>query len=120
MVSFRNRAVTAGSGMIMRSDPTLMADVLVWIVLREPVRAVTWVAIAVAIGGIAIMVADTSGGVALKGSLARFDRYSVLLSLPWRCDGAAQRRRWLLTWFQHRCSTLKKCNLRNRRLYPLK
>jgi drug/metabolite transporter, DME family len=44
--------------------------VLGWIVLREPVRAATWVAIAIAIGGIAIMVADKSGGVVLKGSLA--------------------------------------------------
>jgi drug/metabolite transporter (DMT)-like permease len=34
------------------------------------VRVATWVAIAVAIGGIAIMVADMSGSVALKGSLA--------------------------------------------------
>ena len=38
--------------------------------LREPVRTATWIAIAVAIGGIAIMVADKSGGVFLKGSLA--------------------------------------------------
>src|SRR6056300_1360839 len=47
-----------------------MAAVLGWLVLHEPVRTATWVAIAVAIGGIAIMVADKSGSVALKGSLA--------------------------------------------------
>ena len=36
--------------------------------LREPVRRATWIAIAVALGGIAIMVSDKSGGVLLKGS----------------------------------------------------
>jgi drug/metabolite transporter (DMT)-like permease len=34
------------------------------------VRIATWIAIAIAIGGIAIMVADKSGSVALNGSLA--------------------------------------------------
>jgi len=47
-----------------------MAAVLGWIVLKEPVRVATWIAIAVALGGIAIMVADKSGSVVFKGSLA--------------------------------------------------
>jgi len=40
------------------------------VVLKEPVRGATWIAIAVALGGIAIMAADKSGNVALIGSLA--------------------------------------------------
>ena len=56
--------------MLLFATAPFMAAVLGWIVLREPVRAATWIAIAVAIGGIAIMVADKSGSVALKGSLA--------------------------------------------------
>ena len=47
-----------------------LAAVLGWLLLRESVRAATWIAITVAIGGIAIMIADKSGSVALNGSLA--------------------------------------------------
>ena len=56
--------------MLLFATAPFLAAVLGWIVLREPVRTATWIAIAVAIGGIAIMVADKSGGVAFKGSLA--------------------------------------------------
>jgi drug/metabolite transporter (DMT)-like permease len=56
--------------MLLFATAPFMAAVLGWVVLHEPVRTATWVAIAVAIGGIAIMVADKSGSVALKGSLA--------------------------------------------------
>lgn len=56
--------------MLLFATAPFMAAVLGWIVLREPVRAATWTAIVIAIGGIAIMVADKSGDVALKGSLA--------------------------------------------------
>jgi drug/metabolite transporter (DMT)-like permease len=38
--------------------------------LREPVRAATWIAIAVSLGGIAIMFADKSDNLAFQGSLA--------------------------------------------------
>ena len=41
-----------------------------WVVLRERVRLATWIAIVIAIAGIAVMVADKSGSVAIKGSLA--------------------------------------------------
>ncbi|MDA8967031.1 DMT family transporter, partial [Planktomarina temperata] len=47
-----------------------MAAVLGWVVLRERVRLATWIAIVIAIAGIAVMVADKSGSVAIKGSLA--------------------------------------------------
>jgi drug/metabolite transporter (DMT)-like permease len=61
---------SVANAMLLFATAPFMAAVLGWIVLREPVRTATWVAIAAAIGGIAIMVADKSGSVALKGSLA--------------------------------------------------
>lgn len=61
---------SVANAMLLFATAPFLAAVLGWIVLREPVRAATWLAIAVAIGGIAIMVADKSGSVALKGSLA--------------------------------------------------
>ncbi|MDG1738626.1 MAG: EamA family transporter, partial [Paracoccaceae bacterium] len=61
---------SVANAMLLFATAPFMAAVLGWIVLREPVRAATWIAITVAIGGIAIMVSDKSGGVALKGSLA--------------------------------------------------
>jgi drug/metabolite transporter, DME family len=64
------QATSVANAMLLFATAPFMAAVLGWIVLREPVSAATWVAIAVAIAGIAIMVADKSGGVALKGSLA--------------------------------------------------
>jgi drug/metabolite transporter (DMT)-like permease len=66
--SIQNTSVA--NAMLLFATAPFMAAVLGWIILRERVRAATWVAIAVAIGGIAIMVADKSGSVALKGSLA--------------------------------------------------
>lgn len=61
---------SVANAMLLFATAPFMAAVLGWLVLREPVRIATWVAIAVAIGGIAIMVADKSGSVALMGSLA--------------------------------------------------
>lgn len=61
---------SVANAMLLFATSPFMTAVLGWIVLREPVRTATWVAIAAAIGGIAIMVADKSGSVALKGSLA--------------------------------------------------
>ncbi|MCR9057011.1 MAG: DMT family transporter [Rhodobacteraceae bacterium] len=66
--SIQNTSVA--NAMLLFATAPFMAAVLGWIVLREPVRVATWVAIAVAIGGIAIMVADQSGSIVLKGSLA--------------------------------------------------
>ncbi len=66
--SIQNTSVA--NSMLLFATAPFMAAVLGWIILRESVRAATWIAILVAIGGIAIMVADKSGGVALKGSLA--------------------------------------------------
>lgn len=64
------QTTSVAHAMLLFATAPFMAAVLGWIVLREPVRAATWIAIAIAIGGIAIMVADKSGGVALGGSLA--------------------------------------------------
>jgi len=61
---------SVANAMPLFATAPFMAAVLGWMVLREPVRAATWIAIAVALGGIAIMVADKSGSVALQGSLA--------------------------------------------------
>jgi len=66
--SIQNTSVA--NAMLLFATSPFMAAVLGWIVLRERVRVATWVAIAIAIGGIAIMVADKSGSVVLKGSLA--------------------------------------------------
>lgn len=66
--SIQNTSVA--NAMLLFATAPFMAAVLGWIILRERVRLATWVAIAVAIGGIAIMVADKSGSVVLRGSLA--------------------------------------------------
>ena len=66
--SIQNTSVA--NAMLLFATAPFMAAVLGWVVLREPVRVATWVAIAVALGGIAIMVADKSGSVVLKGSFA--------------------------------------------------
>lgn len=64
------QSTSVANAMLLFATAPFMAAVLGWIVLRESVRNATWIAIVVAIAGIAIMVADKSGGVALKGSLA--------------------------------------------------
>ena len=64
------QTTSVANAMLLFATAPFMTAVLGWIVLRERVRVATWVAIAVAIGGIAIMVADKSGSVAVQGSLA--------------------------------------------------
>jgi drug/metabolite transporter, DME family len=64
------QATSVANAMLLFATAPFMAAVLGWIVLREPVRGATWIAIVVALAGIAIMVADKSGSVALHGSLA--------------------------------------------------
>lgn len=83
--SIQNTSVA--NALLLFATAPFMAAVLGWIVLRERVRGATWLAIAVAIGGIAIMAADKSGGVALKGSLAAlgsaFGFASFTVALRW-------------------------------------
>ena len=64
------QTTSVANAMLLFATAPFMAAVLGWIVLREPVRIATWISIGVAIAGIAIMVADKSGSVAIKGSLA--------------------------------------------------
>lgn len=66
--SIQNTSVA--NAMLLFATAPFLAAVVGWIILRERVRAATWGAITIAIGGIAIMVADKSGSVVLKGSLA--------------------------------------------------
>jgi len=66
--SIQNTSVA--NAMLLFATTPFIAAVLGWLLLREPVRAATWIAISVAIGGIAIMITDKSGSAALKGSLA--------------------------------------------------
>jgi drug/metabolite transporter (DMT)-like permease len=66
--SIQNTSVA--NAMLLFATAPFLAAVLGWIVLRERVRFATWISIVVAVGGIAIMVADKSGSVALRGSLA--------------------------------------------------
>ena len=61
---------SVANAMLLFATAPFMAAVLGWLVLREPVRAATWIAIAVALGGILIMVSDKTGDVAVLGSLA--------------------------------------------------
>jgi drug/metabolite transporter, DME family len=87
--SIQNTSVA--NAMLLFATAPFMAAVLGWIVLREPVRAATWVTIAVAMGGIANMVADKSGSVVLKGSLAAlgsaFGFAVFTVALPWGRTG---------------------------------
>ncbi|OED37544.1 hypothetical protein AB833_23190 [Chromatiales bacterium (ex Bugula neritina AB1)] len=64
------QSTSVANAMLLFASAPFLAAVLGWVVLREPVRHATWIAITVAILGIGIMVMDKSAGVAIKGSLA--------------------------------------------------
>lgn len=64
------QVTSVASAMLLFATAPFMAAVLGWLVLREPVRSATWIAIAVALLGIGVMVIDQTGTVALWGSLA--------------------------------------------------
>ncbi len=66
--SIQNTSVA--NAMLLFATAPFMAAVLGWAVLKERVRVATWIAIAVAIAGIAIMVVDKSGSAVFKGGLA--------------------------------------------------
>jgi len=54
------QATSVANAMLVFATAPFMAAVLGWVVLKEPVRKATWIAIVVALAGIAIMVADKS------------------------------------------------------------
>ncbi len=64
------QTTTVANAMLLFATAPFMAAALGWVVLRESVRAATWIAIVIALGGIAVMVSDNSGGVDLTGSFA--------------------------------------------------
>jgi drug/metabolite transporter (DMT)-like permease len=64
------QVTSVANAMLLFATAPFMAAILGKIVLREAVRPATWGAIVVAIVGIGIMVADKSGSVAIRGSLA--------------------------------------------------
>jgi len=68
-----------------------------WIILRVRARTAIWGAIAIAIGGAAIMGADESGSVVLKGSPAvlgsAFGFAVLTVALRWR--GGRSAAKWL-------------------------
>ncbi len=64
------QVTSVANAMLLFATAPFITAVLGWIILKEPVRRATWIAIVVAIAGIAIMVADKSGSVAFKGSVA--------------------------------------------------
>ena len=61
---------SVANAMLLFATAPFIAAVLGWIFLREPVRLATWITIVIAIAGIAVMFADKSGSIAIKGSLA--------------------------------------------------
>ncbi len=64
------QSTSVANAMLLFATAPFMAAVLGRVFLQEPVRRATSIAIAVAIAGIGMMVADKSAGVVLKGSLA--------------------------------------------------
>ncbi len=64
------QTTSVANAMLLFATAPFMAAILGWIVLREPIRRATWLSIAVALAGIGIMFADSTGGVVLTGSLA--------------------------------------------------
>lgn len=64
------QATSVANAMVLFASAPFMAAILGMIILREPVRAHTWIAMAVACIGIGIMVWDKSGGGAMAGNLA--------------------------------------------------
>ena len=67
---FSMQTTSVANAMLLFATAPFMAAVLGWIVLRERVRRATWVAVLIAIGGIAVMVSDQTGAGTMLGSLA--------------------------------------------------
>ncbi len=64
------QATSVANAMLLFASAPFFTALLGWLVLREPVRRATFVAIAVAIAGIAIMVSDDRSQGAMAGNLA--------------------------------------------------
>jgi drug/metabolite transporter (DMT)-like permease len=64
------QSTSVANAMMLFAAAPLMAAALGRVILGEHVRRATWVAMAVALAGIAVMVWDKTSGAALKGNLA--------------------------------------------------
>lgn len=64
------QSTSVANAMLLFASAPFFTALLGWLVLREPVRKATFVAIAVAIAGIAIMVSDDRSDGAMIGNLA--------------------------------------------------
>ena len=64
------QTTSVANAMLLFAVSPFLAAVLGWLFLRERVRNSTWVAVMVAIAGVAVMFADKSGAVSVTGSLA--------------------------------------------------
>lgn len=62
-------ATTVFNALMMLSMQPLLAAALAWIFLREPVRPVTWAAVALAVLGVYLMLADSLEGGGFLGNL---------------------------------------------------
>ena len=67
---FAIQNTSVANAMLLFATAPFLAAILGWLVLREKVRAITWLAILVSFFGIGIMVYDKSSGMMLLGSLA--------------------------------------------------
>lgn len=64
------QATTVANAVLLFSASPFFAAVLGWLLLAEPVRRITWVAIALAVIGITVMVGAGIGGGAMDGNVA--------------------------------------------------
>jgi len=64
------QTTSVANAMLLFASAPFLTAILGWVVLGEPVRRATWIAIFIAIAGIGIMVAGKSTGSALNGNLA--------------------------------------------------
>jgi drug/metabolite transporter, DME family len=64
------QVIPVANALLLFATAPFLTAVLGWIVLREPVRPATWIAIFVAVGAIAIMVSGQTSGGAMDGTLA--------------------------------------------------
>jgi drug/metabolite transporter (DMT)-like permease len=79
---------TVANILLIQSSVPLMAALLCWLVLREPVSRPTWIAIAAVILGVAVMVSDSlTGAVSPLGSVL-----SVIIALVLACATVITRR----------------------------
>lgn len=67
---FAIQNTSVANAMLLFATAPFLAAILGWLVLREKVRAITWLAILVSFFGIGIMIYDKPSGMVLLGSLA--------------------------------------------------